>query len=62
MKDRIFKNPLTSLVGVGLIGAGIYVFTLADIEESSKLVVTTLLIGLGAVALGLKDGNVKTDA
>jgi len=63
MKDRLFKNPLSSLVGLILIGAGIYVFNVGPDNDSNTLIISTLLIGLGAVGLGLKDkGNVGPDA
>lgn len=54
MKDRIFNNPITSLVGLILIGAGVYIITL-DESETVTLTISALLIGSGLVALGLKD-------
>lgn len=59
MKDRIFKNPITSLLGLVLIGLGVTVLTMTTVEESTKLTVSTLLITAGLVALGLKDPKVN---
>jgi hypothetical protein len=54
MKDRLLKNPITSLIGLILIGCGVYVLQL-DVEDTVQLTVSVLLIGGGLVALGLKD-------
>ncbi len=54
LTDRIFKNPFSSVVGLVLVGAGLYVLNI-ELSENVKLVSATLLIGGGLVALGLKD-------
>lgn len=55
MKDRVFKNPITSVIGLLLIAGGIYVLRIADLEATVQLTTSTLLIGGGLIALGLKD-------
>ncbi len=55
MKERIFKNSITSLIGVVLIGLGVVILTLTSIDQATKLTISTLLFGAGLTGLGLKD-------
>lgn len=54
IQDRVLKHPFTSLIGVLLIVAGIYVLKM-ELEDTVKLTVVGLLIGGGLISLGLKD-------
>jgi len=49
-KDRLLKNPITTVVGLVLIGASIYMLK-HELDSTYALV----LGGAGLVALGLKD-------
>ena len=51
MKDRILKNPFTSIIGLFLIIGGMYMLH----TDGTQIIAGTLLIGGGLVALGLKD-------
>lgn len=50
IKDRLLKNPITTLIGLLLIGASIYILK-HELDNTYALV----LGGAGLVALGLKD-------
>lgn len=58
IQDRMLKNPITSIIGVFLVCAGIYVLKL-DLSDTMKMTASGLLIGGGLISLGLKD---KKDA
>lgn len=58
MQDRVMKNPFTTIVGLALIGAGVYVLNM-DLSDTLKMTVSLLLIGGGLIALGLKDRKDK---
>jgi len=55
--DRAFKNPITTLIGLILVGVGVYVITIPNLDTATQLTIATLLVGGGIVGLGLKDPN-----
>jgi hypothetical protein len=54
MKDRLLKNPITTVIGVLLIALALYIVKL-DESETVTLTLGALFGGAGLIALGLKD-------
>lgn len=54
IKDRILKNPYTSIAGLICLGFGMWVLKM-DLDESTKFTVASILFGCAALGLGLKE-------
>lgn len=56
LEDRVFRNPLTTLIGIAFAAVGIWILNWsAELTEGSRVFLAIICFGLSITGLGWKD-------
>lgn len=56
LEDRVFRNPLTTLIGIAFAAVGIWILNWsAELTEGSRVFLALICFGLAITGLGWKD-------